>query len=59
MASSIKDVVDLLRGEIKSGEVLIPGDPGYEESLRRWSDTCIKPAVCLALGRYVTLDSEN
>ena len=28
-----------------TGDVFVPGDDGYETSLRRWSATCVKPAV--------------
>ncbi|KAK8098120.1 uncharacterized protein PG998_013606 [Apiospora kogelbergensis] len=34
-----------LRKLIVLGEVLTPGDEGYEASLQRWSTTCIKPAA--------------
>ncbi|ORY61594.1 uncharacterized protein BCR38DRAFT_37090 [Pseudomassariella vexata] len=34
-----------LRAAITSGDVLVPGNSGYEESLQRWSETCIKPAA--------------
>ncbi|KAK8115755.1 hypothetical protein PG984_012257 [Apiospora sp. TS-2023a] len=33
-----------LRKRITRGQVLTPGDDGYEESLLRWSTTCIKRA---------------
>lgn len=36
---------DALRSVVREGKVLIPGSEGFEESLKRWSDTCIKPAV--------------
>lgn len=39
-----------LRAAITKGEVLAPWDAGYEESLERWSATCIKRAVRLRLG---------
>ncbi|KAK7931201.1 hypothetical protein PG985_001913 [Apiospora marii] len=34
-----------LRKRIVRGQVLTPGDDGYEESLLRWSTTCIKRAA--------------
>lgn len=36
-----------LRKKIPRGLVLLPGDEGYEESLERWSLTCVKRAVSL------------
>ena len=34
-----------LRDAIASGSVLVPGDEGYEDSLKRWSKTAEKRAV--------------
>lgn len=34
-----------LRQQITSGDVLLPGDEGYKESLKRWSEGAEKPAV--------------
>lgn len=36
------------------GKVLLPGDEGFEDSLKRWSDTCIKPAVSVCSSIYPT-----
>ncbi|KAH8666901.1 hypothetical protein BX600DRAFT_549886 [Xylariales sp. PMI_506] len=38
-------IFEELRSKILLGDVLIPGDPGYQESLQRWSATCVKPAA--------------
>jgi hypothetical protein len=43
MAAWTSDI-PAFRKEI-NGEVLLPGDQGYEDSLQRWSATCVKPAV--------------
>ncbi|KAI8635449.1 hypothetical protein F5Y19DRAFT_469319 [Xylariaceae sp. FL1651] len=43
--SSTSDNFDALRKDIQRGKVLVPGSDGYEESLKRWSETCIKPAA--------------
>lgn len=45
-------IVSELRAAIVKGEVLVPGDAGYEESLERWSATCIKRAVSLHIGSW-------
>ncbi|KAF5662316.1 6-hydroxy-D-nicotine oxidase [Fusarium heterosporum] len=37
-----------LRNELVQGRLLLPGDDGYEESLQRWSLTCVKPAAAVA-----------
>lgn len=37
--------VHQLRRDIVSGEVLVPGDGGYERSLKRWSVAAEKKAV--------------
>ncbi|POR33689.1 FAD-linked oxidoreductase [Tolypocladium paradoxum] len=37
-------VFDQLRRQITAGDVLLPGDEGYEESLKRWSDSAERPA---------------
>jgi hypothetical protein len=34
-----------LREKLPKGRVLLPGDNGYDDSLKRWSATCVKPAV--------------
>lgn len=34
-----------LRDSIPEGQVLEPGSEAYDKSLKRWSETCIKPAV--------------
>lgn len=36
---------DDLRAVIPNAEIYVPGDAGYEESLKRWSASCIKPAA--------------
>ncbi|POR32740.1 FAD-linked oxidoreductase-like protein [Tolypocladium paradoxum] len=38
----------ILRKELKQGRVLLPGDDGYDDSLKRWSVTCEKPAAAVA-----------
>ncbi|KAH8204471.1 hypothetical protein TruAng_001387 [Truncatella angustata] len=38
-------VVFELRNSIRKGDVLVPGDEGYFDSLERWSATCVKPAA--------------
>jgi len=45
MASWVAEAPSL-RESIK-GEVLLPGDRGYDESITRWSIACIKPAVSM------------
>ena len=44
---SSPDVYALLKEELKDSgaEVLTPDSPGYEESIVRWSEHCIKRAV--------------
>lgn len=39
------DQFDILRKEILTGQIIVPGDDEYNESIKRWSDTCIKPAA--------------
>ena len=34
-----------LREVLPGAEILVPGEPGYEHSLKRWSASCIKPAA--------------
>ncbi|KXH62981.1 hypothetical protein CSAL01_08989 [Colletotrichum salicis] len=41
--ASWEQEVPALRADI-NGDVLLPGDEGYKESLVRWSIVCIKPA---------------
>lgn len=47
---------DVLRVQLAptNAEILTPASPGYEESIKRWSDTCEKKAVSLHL-LYVNL----
>ncbi|KAK6223198.1 FAD binding domain protein [Colletotrichum tabaci] len=42
--------IPALRAEV-NGEVLLPGDEGYEASLVRWSVVCIKPAALVVKPR--------
>ncbi|KAI0168601.1 hypothetical protein BJ166DRAFT_260042 [Pestalotiopsis sp. NC0098] len=37
-----------LRTLLREGDVLLPGDAGYDDSLKRWSATCEKPAAAVA-----------
>ncbi|KAJ5538111.1 hypothetical protein N7494_007590 [Penicillium frequentans] len=41
MASNFDDLLQSLPGT----EIYVPGELGYEESLKRWSASCIKPAA--------------
>ncbi|KAF5679813.1 6-hydroxy-D-nicotine oxidase [Fusarium heterosporum] len=38
-----------LRESTKYGEVLLPGDAGYEEKLQRWSTACVKRAAAVII----------
>lgn len=38
-------IFDSLKQDLKAGKVIVPGDADYEDSLKRWSASCIKPAV--------------
>ncbi|KAL1846413.1 hypothetical protein Daus18300_014256 [Diaporthe australafricana] len=40
-------VFDSLKQDLKSGKVIVPGDADYEDSLKRWSASCIKPAAAV------------
>jgi hypothetical protein len=42
MAASI---FDSLKQDLKAGKVILPGDADYEDSIKRWSASCIQPAV--------------
>lgn len=44
---SAGDQYDTLRKSIKLGRVLVPGADGFEDSLNRWSETCIKLAAVI------------
>ncbi|KAH6876354.1 hypothetical protein B0T10DRAFT_566893 [Thelonectria olida] len=33
-----------LRGQLSKGRLLLPGDEAFQQSLQRWSLTCVKPA---------------
>ena len=37
------------------GDVLLPGDAGFDESLDRWSATMKKPAVCMSPSSHLLL----
>ncbi|KAI5916969.1 hypothetical protein F4810DRAFT_120928 [Camillea tinctor] len=41
------EIFEPLVHEITQGEVLLPNSPSYEESLRRWSATCVKRACVI------------
>ncbi|KAL6405983.1 6-hydroxy-D-nicotine oxidase [Ilyonectria robusta] len=41
----MSDNFSQLRRQITAGDVLLPGDAGYQESLKRWSDSSEKPAA--------------
>ncbi len=38
-----------LRRQIAAGDVLLPGEDGYKESLKRWSQSAERPAVRILL----------
>lgn len=38
-------IYDSLKQDLKAGKVVVPGDADYDESLKRWSASCIQPAV--------------
>ncbi|RGP70327.1 6-hydroxy-d-nicotine oxidase [Fusarium longipes] len=40
-----------LRDQLVQGRLLLPGDEGYDQSLERWSRTCVKPAAAVAQPR--------
>lgn len=44
----IVDKYTTLRKALVKGRLLLPHDEGYEESLERWSLTCVKPAAAVA-----------
>ncbi|KAI6769840.1 hypothetical protein HG530_004469 [Fusarium avenaceum] len=46
-----QDQFSSLRDQLAQGRLLLPGDDGYDESLERWSLTCIKPAAAVAQPR--------
>lgn len=35
-----------LKDSLKSSDIFTPDSEGYQDALRRWSETGIKPAVC-------------
>lgn len=41
------DLIEKLKASIKDSKVLTPTSDGYEESIKRWSDSSAKPAVSL------------
>jgi len=41
------DIYTELRQKVKAGDVLEPGDAGYEESLKRWSASSERRAVSI------------
>lgn len=46
---SSSDLIEKLKASIKESKVLTPTSEGYTESLKRWSDSSIKPAVSLGM----------
>ncbi|KAF5721298.1 6-hydroxy-D-nicotine oxidase [Fusarium mundagurra] len=44
--------------KLVQGRLLLPGDEGFEESLQRWSLTCVKPAAAVAQPRTAEEASE-
>ena len=43
----MSDIYTELRQKIKAGDVLQPGDAGYQESLKRWSASSERPTVSI------------
>ncbi|PNY26205.1 FAD-linked oxidoreductase [Tolypocladium capitatum] len=41
----MSSLFDQLRRQITAGDVLLPGDEGYKESLKRWSESAEQPAA--------------
>lgn len=44
---SSPDLIEKLKASIKESKVLTPNSDGYTESIKRWADSSIKPAVSL------------
>lgn len=38
-------IFDTLKQDLKAGKVIVPGDADYDDSIKRWSASCVKPAV--------------
>ena len=41
----MSSIFDSLKQDLKAGKVVVPSDADYDASLKRWSASCIKPAV--------------
>lgn len=46
-------LVQQLRADLAGATVLTPGSDGYEESLKRWSETAEKRAVGLDINQHL------
>lgn len=45
---TMASIFDSLKQDLKTGKVVVPGDADYDDSLKRWSASCIKPAVSIS-----------
>ncbi|KAK2882712.1 hypothetical protein FQN49_000074 [Arthroderma sp. PD_2] len=43
------ELIETLKSQVKSSEILIPSSAGYADAIARWSDTAIKPAGAVLL----------
>ena len=41
------DLIEKLKTSIKDSKVLTPNSDGYNEAIKRWSDSSVKPAVSI------------
>lgn len=38
---------EALKEVIPASQVILPGDAGYDDSIKRWSSACVLPAVSI------------
>lgn len=46
------ELIEILKSQVKSSEILTPSSAGYSKAIARWSDAAVKPAVSKV---YMTL----
>lgn len=39
------ELIEILKSQVRSSEILTPSSAGYAEAIARWSDAAVKPAV--------------
>lgn len=56
---AMASIYDSLKQDLKAGKVILPGDADYDDSIKRWSASCVQPAVSSTSAENDPLHNNN